>query len=45
MARVVDVSIPPIVTSADANAAVRMTGEKAADMILGKPPPEPTVPR
>ena len=39
--RVIDASIMPSMLSANLNAAAMMIGEKGADLVLGKPAPEP----
>ena len=41
--RVIDASIMPTMLSANLNAAVMMIGEKGADLVLGKPAPEPII--
>ena len=39
----IDASIMPTMLSANLNAAVMMIGEKGADLVLGKPAPEPII--
>ncbi len=41
--RVIDASIMPMMLSANLNAASLMIGEKGADLVLGRPAPEPAV--
>ncbi|MHA1528063.1 MAG: GMC family oxidoreductase [Alphaproteobacteria bacterium] len=41
--RVIDASIMPIMISANLNAASLMIGEKGADLVRGRPTPEPAV--
>ncbi len=41
--RVIDASVMPAMISANLNAAVMMIAEKGADMVLGKPAPEPII--
>ena len=41
--RVIDASVMPSMISANLNAATMMIGEKGADLVLGKAPPEPVV--
>ena len=41
--RVIDASIMPAMLSANLNAATMMIGEKGADLVLGRPAPEPII--
>ena len=41
--RVIDASIMPTMLSANLNAGAMMIGEKGADLVLGKPAPEPII--
>ena len=41
--RVIDASIMPTMLSANLNAPAMMIGEKGADLVLGKPAPEPII--
>ena len=41
--RVIDASIMPTMLSANLNAGVMMIGEKGADLVLGRTPPEPVI--
>ena len=41
--RVIDASIMPAMLSANLNAATMMIGEKGADLVLGRPAPEPVI--
>ena len=41
--RVIDASIMPMMISANLNASALMIGEKGADLVRGRPAPEPAV--
>ena len=41
--RVIDASIMPAMLSANLNAGTMMIGEKGADLLLGKTPPDPII--